>query len=51
LVAMTNFAYHDSVRRLARILREMGVEEALREKGAKEGDTVRIGDVEFELMD
>jgi GTP-binding protein len=51
LVAMTNFAYHDSVRRLARILREMGVEEALREKGAKEGDTVRIGGMEFELMD
>jgi GTPase len=51
LVAMTNFAYHDSVRRLARILREMGIEEALREKGAKEGDTVRIGGMEFELMD
>lgn len=51
LVAMTNFAYDDSVRRLARILREMGVEDALREKGAKEGDTVRIGGVEFEMMD
>jgi GTP-binding protein len=51
LVAMTNFAYHDAVRRLSRILREMGVEDALREKGAKEGDTVRIGGMEFELMD
>ncbi|MBO2533274.1 GTP-binding protein [Planifilum fulgidum] len=51
LVAMTNFAYHDAVRRLGRILREMGVEDALRERGAKEGDTVRIGGMEFELMD
>jgi GTP-binding protein len=29
----------------------MGVDKSLREKGAKDGDTVRIGKVEFDFMD
>jgi GTPase len=29
----------------------MGVDEALREKGAKNGDTVRLMDYEFEFLD
>jgi GTP-binding protein len=49
LFRRTNFAYHDSVMRFAHILRQMGVEEALRQKGAQDGDTVRICGMEFEL--
>ncbi|MDR6226402.1 GTPase ObgE [Desmospora profundinema] len=51
LVKMTNFQYEDSVRRFAHILKRMGVDEALRERGAQEGDTVRIGDMEFDFQD
>jgi GTP-binding protein len=51
LVQRTNFNYHDSVLRFAHTIRKMGVEDALRERGAKEGDTIRIGDMEFELSD
>ena len=32
-------------------LRGMGVDEALRERGAKDGDIVRIGNFEFEFVD
>ena len=35
----------------ARQLRGMGVDEALRERGAKDGDIVRIGNFEFEFVD
>jgi GTPase len=51
LVQRTNFQYHDSVLRFARTIRKMGIEDALRERGAKEGDTIRIGEMEFELSD
>ncbi|SFJ41641.1 GTPase ObgE [Thermoflavimicrobium dichotomicum] len=51
LVQMTNFNYHDSVIRFSRKLKEMGIEDALRERGAKEGDTVRIGELEFEFTE
>jgi len=51
LVQKTNFQYHDSVMRFARTIRQMGVEDALRERGAKEGDTIRIGEMVFELSD
>lgn len=51
LVQMTNFNYDDSILRFAQTIKRMGVEDALRKKGAKDGDTVRIGEVEFELTD
>lgn len=51
LLKMTNFQYEDSVRRFAHTLKQMGVDDALREKGAKEGDTVRIGKMEFEFTE
>ena len=51
LVQRTNFSYHDSIMRFAKIIRHMGVEDELRKRGAKDGDTVRIGDMEFELND
>jgi GTP-binding protein len=51
LVRLTNFNYHDSVMRFAHTIRKMGVEDALRAKGAKEGDSVAILDRVFELTD
>jgi len=49
LVAMTMWENEEAIERFARILKLKGVEKALREAGAKDGDTVRIGDIEFEL--
>jgi GTP-binding protein len=49
LVAMTNFDNDEGVRRFQQIFRQRGIEEMLKEKGIKEGDTVRIGDMEFEF--
>ncbi|GAB7386540.1 GTPase ObgE [Bacillaceae bacterium] len=51
LVKMTNFSREDAIRRFAHIMRKMGVDDALREKGAKDGDTVRIGGIEFEFSE
>lgn len=48
LVAMTKFDEEDSFRRFQRIIRKTGLEEKLKEKGIKEGDAVRIRDMEFE---
>jgi GTP-binding protein len=48
LVAMTMWENDEAVKRFLYILRKKGVEDALRDYGAKEGDTVRIGDIEFE---
>jgi len=41
----------DSFHYFERRLREKGIIDALREKGAKEGDTVLIADVEFDFVD
>jgi GTP-binding protein len=49
--AMTNFDNEASLRRFQNIIKVMGIEGALREKGAKEGDVVRIKDLEFDLID
>lgn len=49
LVAMTNFNNDEGVRRFQLIWRKMGIESALKERGIKEGDTVRIRDMEFEF--
>jgi len=51
LVAMTDFSREDSVRYFAHLMRKMGVEDALRAKGAKPGDTVRIGDLLFDFLE
>lgn len=51
LFKMTDFSRDESVRRFSRQLRSMGVDEALRGRGAKDGDTVRIMDYEFEFID
>jgi len=46
-VAMTDFNNDEALDRLKRILERMGVEKALRQAGAREGDTVRVGRDEF----
>ena len=51
LFNMTNFDRDEAVMKFARQLRGMGVDEALRARGAKDGDIVRIGKFEFEFVD
>lgn len=51
LFEMTNFEHDESVMRFARQLRGMGVDEALRQRGAKNGDLVKIKDFTFEFVD
>jgi GTP-binding protein len=47
LVAMTNLNNEEALRYLHRRLERLGVINKLRDMGAGEGDTVRIGDLEF----
>lgn len=42
---------YDAVMRFARIMKNMGVDEELRKRGAKDGQTIRIGDYEFEFVE
>ncbi|MFS0636274.1 GTPase ObgE [Mesobacillus foraminis] len=51
LFKMTNFASEESTRKFARQMRGMGIDDALRERGAKDGDTVRILKYEFEFVE
>ena len=48
---MTDFSRDESVRRFARQLRGMGVDDALRERGAKDGDIVKLLEFEFEFIE
>ncbi len=51
LFKMTDFSRDESVNRFARQLRAMGVDEALRKRGAVDGDIVRLMEYEFEFID
>lgn len=51
LVAMTNFLNDEAVRRFQYIWRIKGIDSKLKEKGIREGDTVHIGDMEFEYRE
>ena len=51
LFERTDFTKDDAVKRFARQLRSLGVDDALRAKGAQNGDTVRIFDFEFEFIE
>ena len=51
LLASVNFDNEDSLNWFHRSLRRLGIIDALREKGAKEGDTVVFGDMEFDFID
>ena len=50
LVERTNLDYQDGVMRLARKLKNLGVDDALRKKGAVDGDDVIIGSFNFEFV-
>mgnify|MGYP003588795168 CR=1 FL=1 len=51
LVAMTNFDNDEALYRFQLIWRKLGIEEALKEKGVQEGQTVRILDMVFEFKE
>lgn len=51
LVAMTNFGNDEAVRRFQYIWRIKGIDKRLIERGIKEGNTVRIGEMEFEYRE
>lgn len=42
---------HDSILKLARTMRHMGIDDELRKRGATDGTVVRIGDFEFEFVE
>ena len=48
---MTRFHDEESLRRFQNILRRNGIDEALRNRGIKDGDTVRIREMEFEFSE
>lgn len=51
LFKMTDFSRDETVARFSRQLRGMGVDDALRKRGAKDGDTIRLMDFEFEFIE
>jgi GTPase len=51
MIAMTDLENRDAVRYLQRRLDRIGVFEKLRKAGAEEGDSVTIGEFEFEFTD
>lgn len=51
LIASVNFDNEESLNWFHRSLRRLGVIDALRERGAKEGDTVVVGDMEFDFVE
>jgi GTP-binding protein len=50
-IIRTNFANEAAVNRLLKILRTLGVDQALRQAGAKNGNVVIVGPMEFEFLD
>ena len=51
LVAMTNFDNDEALYRFQLIWKRLGIDEALKEKGCQEGETVRIRDMVFEYKE
>ena len=51
LIAAVNFGNEESLNWFHRSLRRLGVIDALREQGAKEGDSVVIDDMEFDFVE
>lgn len=51
LFMMTDFTREAAVRRFARQMRTMGIDDALRDRGIQAGDTVRILGGEFEFVE
>ena len=51
LVIMTDWEHEDSLRRLQNILTKIGLDAALREAGAQDGDLVQIAGREFDYAE
>jgi GTP-binding protein len=51
LMRRTQFNSYDAVVRFGRILRGVGIDAALRKRGAKDGSIIRIGKFEFEFFE
>ena len=51
LIDSVNFGDEDSINWFHRTLRRWGVIDALRAAGAREGDTVRIAEMEFDFVE
>ncbi|MBP1996786.1 GTPase ObgE [Paenibacillus eucommiae] len=51
LIRRTNFSTPDGIQRFARILRNIGIDHELRSLGAVDGQTIRIGELEFEFVE
>lgn len=49
--AMTYWEHYESVRRFQRLMENIGVEQALRDAGVEEGDTVMVGEYTLEWQD
>ena len=49
--AMTYWEHHGSVRRFQKLMDRLGIEDALRDAGITEGDTVRVGEFELEWQE
>jgi GTP-binding protein len=49
-VAMTDMDNDEAIERLQRIMKRMGIEDALDDAGIREGDTVKIGKWEFDYV-
>ncbi len=49
--SMTYWEHDGSVRRFQKLIEKLGVDEALRQAGVQEGDTVAIGDFELEWQE
>lgn len=51
LFKMSDFSSDEGIQKFARKMRHMGIDKALRERGAKDGDIVRLLDFEFEFVE
>lgn len=51
LLSRSNFMTDESVMKFLHQLRKIGVEDALRQAGAKNTDTIKVGDFEFEFVE
>ncbi|WP_127587994.1 GTPase ObgE [Paenibacillus koleovorans] len=51
MIKRMNLNSYEAVMRLGRVLRKLGIDNALRKKGAEDGHLVRIGDYEFEFVE
>lgn len=51
MVAMTNWDYYEAIQRFHRILDAEGINAELKKRGAVNGDTLMIGDMDFNYYD